>query len=205
MASWHYAFFFPAAGQHLQPAEAIDVLSRRGLESDETISLSVVVDDAGHLLEVGDEVFLEKPAHEDLRHRLENDEQFVAEFRNSEIIFTCGFATRSFNPHIYFGWPRKIFANLPESVQQEYWEMFRDFAKASGSAFVILVDDASDFEDRFLEIDGRRFLDAEVSHEYGHGIRAVWVDVSIGAEPPEGVSNTAVTNIGDGFREYLMT
>ena len=204
MASWKYVYFFPSADRHLQPAKALDRLSCRGLEFDETLRMAKVIDDAGHLEHVDEEFGLRHPVIKDLQERLGQGQQFLVECRNNEISIACCFATRSFNPHFFLGWSRSLFTRLDDSIQHEYWEMIRDFAKASSAAYVVLVDDAGEFEDRFIDIDGRRVLDATVAHKYGHGIQSVWVDTSRQAELPEGIHRKPIGDIGDGFEEYSV-
>jgi hypothetical protein len=205
MASWQYKFMFPLPSLPLKPAEAIHILCRRGLRFDDTVRLAVKTDEEGHFVDAGEESRLQQPILEDLRRRLENGEQFSVTCRNSEIANSVFFATQSANPHISIAWSRNFFSNLESAAQSEYLTMVRDFAKASRAAYVVLVDDAPDqFEDRFLEIAGVRHLDVEVPHQYGHGIRSIWVDESAGAVIPDGVALVKGKEIGEGFVEYLV-
>lgn len=84
--------------------------------------------------------------------------------------------------------------------------MIRDFAKLSNAAYVVIVDDAPDnFEDRFVEVNGIRFLDTDVSHSYGHGIQSVWVDGTRSASTPEGIAPADSVDIGRDFRKYRIS
>lgn len=203
MASWHYAFLFPGAGDKLSPAAAIDALATRGLRFADMIRLCVPIDQEGHLLDVGDEVPLREPFCDDVKLRLVNQQAFSVQLRNSELIISCFFAINSSNPHVFFGWPRRIFDELDSNSQNQYWSMIRSFAALSKAWYVVLVDDApDDFEDRFIEIDGIRYLDTSVLHSYGHGIQEVWVNEVWGASLPEGACLTGRYSVGDGFYSY---
>ncbi len=205
MASWHYAFFFPSSTQQLRPELGLDVVSRCNLEFDNTIHLAASIDDSGHLAGVGEEDVLSKPILKALREILADGKQFLVECRNTELFISCTFLHKSVNPHVFFGWSKRLFAELPDSSQQQYLNMLHEFAKQICAGYVILVDDAPDFfEDRFLEIDGRRSLDTQVNHQYGLDIRAVWADRSAGAECPDGVADRVTADLGNGFVQYSV-
>lgn len=206
MASWHYAFLFPGSGQQLLPSNGISDLNRFGLEFDATIRLLVQIDEQGHMLDVGDVVGLTPPITDDLARRLENGSQFSVQCRNGALFISCTFATQTSNPFISLGWSRRLFGVLERSTQLAYWEMIRDFAKKISAAYVVIVDDACDnFEDRFVDVSGIRVLDTGVTHSYGHGIHAVWVDESLSARPPDGVSLDGSVDVGRGFRKYVVS
>lgn len=203
MGSWHYAYFFPAHKRPLLPAKGIDALESCDLELLETIRLATDMDDEGHVEFAGAQIALRPPFLEDVRRRLENGEQFLLESHNSDILISICFATRSYNPHVLFGWSRKQFARLDVSVQERYFEMLRKFARESRAGYVIQVDDPPDhFEDRFVEVDGHRLLETQAPDGYRYDIRAVWVDRA--AELPHGVSLPA-RDIGMGFLDVSVS
>lgn len=209
MASWHYAFFFPSSVNALESEQLVDVLEEHSFELDQTARKLISIDDDGHFGEFGEEVPLGQSAFDELRRLLRDNVPLFIECRhapaaaNVVITLAVSFETQAANPHIYCGWPRNLFARLPDEITQDYWTIIREFAKACRAAYVVLVDDArDDFEDRFLEIDERRVLDTEVLHSYGHGIQAVWVDPSALGTRPEGVQEKLSREFSDGFLEY---
>jgi hypothetical protein len=151
-------------------------------------------------LDVGEEVALTNPFIDDVKCRLLQGEDFSIQLRNSETFLSCFFAMQAANPHVSFGWSKRLFRELPATVRNQYWTMIRDFAAHCKAGYVVVVDDASDqFEDRFIEMDGKRFLDTSIGHSYGHGIQEVWFNEACGAKPPEGVCLTDFLDIGHGF------
>ena len=209
MSTWHYAFLFPASEEQLDPAGVVASLAKSGYELNSTGRVLVPVDDKGHLGEYGDEVTFKEPFTEDLQTRLQFGEQLFAEFSkfdsDTDIVttFACSFAVKTVNPHISVGWHKRLFSQLPTEIQHDRWMAIRDAAKSSNSAYVVLAVEASDsFEDRFLEVDGKRILDTESHHQYGHGIWAVWVDHTHDSECPVGVIDKVAADIGSGFVQY---
>lgn len=183
MASWHYAFLFPDSQQSLAPAGAVRIFSEFGCEFDQTIRPAVVIDDDGHL-EIGDEAALTREPVTDLLNLLSKDEQFTVECRNQDLFFSLSFATRYSNPYILIAWSRKIFQRLERTSRHNYWQLLRKIANACNAKYVVIVDDPPDFfEDKFLEIDGRRVLDSRTSSGKRYDIRAVWASVALKENP----------------------
>lgn len=204
MASWHYAFLFPSANSRLSPAGTVDVLSDFGLEFDESVRLAVEIDELGHL-EHGEETPLGELVLANLKQRLCEDEQFMIECRNNELFFSCSFATQYSNPYVMLGWSKRLFHELSLSRQKEYWDMLRQCAKQCRAAYVVIVDDPPDFfEDRFLEIDGQRFLENQMPSGNEYDIRAVWTDGELCDKVPEGIDESSGREIPDGFLEYSV-
>lgn len=163
MPSLDAAVFFPGHREILTPALAVDELMCRGLKLGPKIRLMERVDPEGHLLDTGSEVVLTAPLWDDLKGRLLAQESFSAVIGNSEMTFDCFFAPISFNPHIDINWPRRWFNELPMEAAKAYYSMLGRFARRCGAAYAVFVSDPTDFEDRFLEIDGRRVLDTSVT------------------------------------------
>lgn len=203
MSSWHYAYLFQNSDDKLKPQSIVHYLSCRGLEFDNNILMSVEIDDDGHLEDVGDEIMLSSPVIEDLSKRLVKNEQFLATCRNSELYFACGFATNSKNPYICIGWQKKLFASLEKSAQKEYLQMIRKSAKAVDAGYVIFVDDPPDyFEDRFLLVDGERYLDTQMPDGAPYEIHEIWLDKKV--IQPVGIKLYNRKNIGDGFISFSI-
>lgn len=204
MASWHYAFLFSSPNAELEPAGAIRALANFGLEFDEFVRPAIEIDELGHL-EHGEESRLNGSIPAALEKRLSEQEQFMVECRNNELLFSCSFATRYSNPYIMLGWSKRLFRDLNESRQREYWDMLRKCAKGCKAAHVIIVDDPPDFfEDRFLEIDGQRFLENEMPSGNKYDIHAVWTDLELCDKVPEGIDESSRREIPDGFLEYSV-
>ncbi len=211
MSSWKYAYLFPPAGQRLQPARALGVLRDYSFDPNRRIRQLVRVDNYGHLGEFGDELLLTKPFINDLLCRVEHDEQLFVEWQrldeetNVLLTFTSSLATRSPNPHICFAWPRDAFNRVSSCIHDECLAMLQAFSKACAAAYVIVgVDLPDDFEDRFVEIDGHRYLDSDVSHRYGHGIEWVWVDQSLEVSVPEGVEPVGDRDKDNQFATFVV-
>lgn len=209
MASWNYAFFFPPSNLELNAEMAVTALAQDGFEILNPVRRLVPIDDKGHLGEFGECVQLRPPYLQDLRDRLSKGEQIFAELSKhdgaSNIVttFACSFAIRTANPHFSIGWHKQLFSRLPEDVQRMYWMLIRDVAKSGNAAYVLHVEEASDtFEDRFVEIDGKRMIDAH--NQSNHGIWAVWIDRSLGAECPNGIVYDTASNLGDDFFQYTV-
>lgn len=204
MASWHYAFLFPPASSRLNPAAAVDVLSDFGLEFDTSFRAAVEIDELGHL-EHGEETPLGKSTVVNLKQRLCDDEQLIIECRNAELFFSCSFATQYSNPYVMLGWSKRLFQQLSLSRQKDYWDMLRQCAKQCRAAYVVIVDDPPDFfEDRFLEIDGQRFLENRLPSGNKYDIHAIWTDIELCGKVPEGVDESSRREIPDGFAEYSV-
>jgi len=205
MASWHYAFLFPGTNYDLDPAGAIDVLADFGLEFDESIRPAIEIDEFGHL-EHGDELQLDGSILNGLKQRLTKHEQFMVECRNDELFLSCSFATRYSNPYMILGWSKRLFRDLNESRQNEYWDMVGRCAKQCKAAHVVIVDDPPDFfEDRFLEIDGRRFLETEMPSGNKYDIHAIWTDLALCDQIPEGIDESSRHEIPSGFIECSVS
>jgi len=204
MASWDYAFLFPGPGQRLDPANAINVFAENGLEFDSAIHPAVVIDEAGHL-EYGDETELRGNVNDELRERLAEGEQFLIECRNEDLFFACCFATRYSNPYVEVAWSRRLFRGLEEQKQRAYRKMLKDFAKQCSATYVIIVNDPPDFfEDRFVEIDGQRFLEKVMPSGKKYDILALWVDEESSEEVPEGVTEASRCAASNGYVEYSV-
>ncbi len=204
MASWHYAFLFPSADGGLNSAATVDVLSDFGFEFDKSARGAVEIDELGHL-EYGEETPLGPIAMFELKRRLTDQEQLMIECRNSELFFSCSFATRYVNPYMMFGWSKRLFRELPRSRQDEYWEMLRQCAKQGRAAYIVIVDDPPDFfEDRFLEIDGQRFLENQMPSGNKYDIHAIWMNIELSDRIPEGVDVSSRRVMPNGFVEYSV-
>ena len=215
MAAWHYAFLFPGRKLRFDSANAVASLASNGFEVSNTARRLVPFDETGHYGEFGEEISLEEPFTNDLQQRLRDGEQLFVEITRNDIAhndtdtiamtIACSFALKTSNPNISFGWHERLFSRLPPETQHFYWQAIRDAARAANAAYVVLVDEAADdFEDRFIDIDGRRILDTQPSHQWGHGIRAVWVDSSTGTECPVGVAASDTADIGNGYVQYSV-
>ena len=205
MSSWRYAFLFPHFPGRLCPAKAVTHLTEFGAEFDGSIRKCVAIDDEGHLLDVGESVALGEPIVRDLIGRLENGTSFSIQLRSVDFVVSVEFLLESPNPHISIGWPRKLLDESPPRVQSDFWRSIRAFAKDSQAGYVVIVDDASDhFEDRFVDVGGKRILDLHVNHCYGLGIREIWLQSSITSTLPEGVTYGDSEQIGDGFERHLV-
>jgi hypothetical protein len=202
MATWHYSFFFPGTNQNLDATGSVDVLACFGLKFDNTVRLAVEIDEFGHL-EHGEEEQLVGEVRAALKKRLSERQQFLIECRNDELVFSCSYATRYANPYIMLGWSKGMFRNLSESRQSEYWEMLVRCAKQCSAAYVIIVDDPPDFfEDRFLEIDGQRFLENEMPSGKKYDIRAIWIDFELCERVPLGIDASSRRELPFGFFRY---
>ena len=83
--------------------------------------------------------------------------------------------------------------------------MLRQCAKQSRAAHIVIVDDPPDFfEDRFLEIDGKRFLENQMPSGNKYDIHAIWTNIELCDEIPEGVDELSRRVMPDGFVEYLV-
>lgn len=205
MASWHYAFLFPRAGGALEPEGVIDALAKFGFEFDGFIRVAVEIDEHGHL-EHGDEMPLDGSVRERLKSLFIRGEQFQVECRNEELFISCSFATRYSNPYVMLGWSIRLFSQLSEPRRNQYWNLFRECAKRCKSTHVIIVDDPPDyFEDRFLEIEGRRFLENELPSGNRYNIHAVWTDCNLCDTVPEGVNDASRREIPGGFIEHSVS
>jgi hypothetical protein len=214
MGAWYYAYLFPGHERPLDAAAFVSSLVHNGFEVGNRAIELIPIDQEGHLGEFGDEIQLREPVADDLQARLRSGEQLFVEIQRVDrasdgvdtvTTFACGFELHTRNPHISFGWHRRLFLGLPRRTQQRYWQSIRDAARAANAVYIILmVEGVSNLEDRFIEIDGRRVLDTHCDHQWGHGIWAVWVDTSQGGECPVGVSDVVTADFGDGFVQYSV-
>jgi hypothetical protein len=110
------------------------------------------------------------------------------------------------NPHVSLGWSRRRNGELPPLIQGGGWKAIRSFAKDCNAGYVVIVDDAPDhFEDRFIDIGGRRVFDTHVNHRYGLGIREVWVRSPVTSPLPEGVIYGDSEQLEEGFERHFVT
>jgi hypothetical protein len=205
MSSWQYAFMFPESGKSLRVAEVIRVFSESGFEFDRAIYPAFAIDDDGHL-EHGDAVQMTGKHVEKLEIRLRNNEQFLVECRNQDLFFAISFAGKyQTNPHMMIGWSRTIFGALGKDSQEKYLQLIRNVANACNATNIIVVNDPPDyFEDRFLAINGRRFLDRQMPSGNKYDIQAVWISIRSSDKRPEGVKEKPISNVGEGFQEYTI-
>jgi hypothetical protein len=202
MTSWHYAFMFAGPGGRLCPDRAIEEFFQSGFEFDDIVRPATIIDDEGHLEYMG-ELHLSGNKQMELQTRLKEAEQFQVECRNRDVFFSISFGTRYSNPYIMIGWSRKVFGTIAEADQRRYLRLLRQFAKLCQAVYVVIVDDPPDyFEDRFIEIDGQRFLDDRMPSGKKYEIHGIWVDESSGGFRPEGVPDSTGIDIGDGFTKY---
>ncbi|KYF65238.1 hypothetical protein BE11_24805 [Sorangium cellulosum] len=195
---------FPGHGEHLLPAAAIDALAQSGLVFDPWMYPAIVVDEAGHL-EHGDKVELAGPPAEELEERAVRGEQFLAECRDRALAFTLLLHAKYTNPYMALGWSRRLFRNLSHDEQERYWKLIRVVAQRSNAAYIIVVNDPPDyFEDRFLEVDDRRWLDKQLPSGATYDFRAIWISTRAASALPEGVSSLPGNDVGEGFREYSV-
>ena len=205
MSSWQYAFLFPQSPMQLHPANGVQHLTEFGAEFDESITLCVPIDKDGHWLDVGEEVALKAPFESDLVRYLEMGMSFSIQLRSAHIVISVHFLLESPNPHIAIGWSRRFLREAPATMQSQFWRAIRAFAKDCNAAYVIIVDDAEDlFEDRFVDVDGKRVLDVEVKHRYGLSLREMWIQKSLGSTLPDGPEYGDCEDIGEGFECHAI-
>lgn len=202
MGSWQFAYFFPGGASPLAPANAIDVLKEQGFQFEDGLWPLVPVDDEGHLEPRG-RVRLVSP-YDDLRDRLAALEQFDIECRSRDLFLSCSFATRYANPFISFAWPWWRYRDYPAWIRDRHWALLRRLAKACDATFGIIVEEPPGyFEDKFLELEGRRFLEMTGAHGMEYRIDELWIDERALDPMPELVGAThRLAPIGsvDGYR-----
>ena len=204
MSSWQYAFLFPKFPNQLRPANAARHLTAFA-EFDGSLRMCVPVDDEGHLLDVGEEIALGEPFELELIRYLEAGKSFSTQLRRTDIVLSVEFLLESPNPHMSIGWSHRLFDELPAPVQNNLWSAIRSFAKDCNAGYVVIVDDAPDhFEDRFLDIDGKRIFDLHVDHRYGLGVREIWLQTCIMSILPEGATYGESEQIGEGFERHFI-
>lgn len=201
MASWQYAFLFPGTESSLDPRGAIDVLATFGLEFDHFVHPAFRIDDVGHL-EFGEKSHLVGPTLKAIKQRLVHHEQFLVECRNDELFLSCSFATQYSNPFIMLSWSNRLFRRISEARQSQYWDMLGRCANHCRAAYVLFINDPADFfEDKFVEIDGRRFLDRET--RFGmNDVLAIWVDRTLCDKLPEGIDLSTGVELPNGFSQW---
>jgi len=201
MGSWRYAYFFNDAEQALEPAGILKTFEDAGFSFGEKLLSARVVDKEGHVEFTGEQ----KPfpaASFDASNQLGEGAQFQVECFNEDLFFALCFTTKYVNPFIVIGWSNRLFHRIAADRQAGYMRMLRQAALACNAAYVILVDDPPDyFEDRFLDIDGKRFLDPLMPSGERYEIREVWARENLKHLPPEGVSGPG-TAIGQGFVRF---
>ncbi|WP_157605042.1 hypothetical protein [Schlesneria paludicola] len=206
MSSWQYAFLFPQLPSQLRPANAVKRLTEFGADFDGSIRMCVPVDDQGHVLDVGDEIALREPFERDLIRHLEIGKSFSIQLRHPDLVISAEFLLDAPNPHISLGWSRRLFKESPLMIQRDFWRVLRSFAKDCNAGYVVIVDDAPDhFEDRFIDIDGKRMFDLRLNHRYELGLREVWLQSSVTSTLPEGATYGDSEQLGDGFERYFVT
>lgn len=204
MSSWQYAFLFPPKRNKLRPELGIDALITLGFIFDDKIRLCLPIDDNDHWLDIGEQIPITSLT--DLRHYFEQPKSISIQARSPDITVACHFLLESQNPNISFGWPRGLFAEMSSLSQRLFWDAIRGFSRGCGAAYVIIIDDAPDeFEDRFVQVDDERMLDMHVNHDYGLGVREIWLQSSFNVALPEGPAyEEKPLMIGDGFKCFKV-
>ena len=83
--------------------------------------------------------------------------------------------------------------------------MVRFAIKANAGYVLVSIESFEDVEDRFIEIDNRRVLDLEITNEYGHGIKSIWVNSNkTNTTVPIGLKSSNIAELGDGLLEYSV-
>ena len=201
MSRWQYALMFPQTPGTLRPAQAVRDLCWTGAEVDGVIRTCIDIDGQGHLLDVGEEISLNRPFDRDLSNRLERGDSFSVAIRTQELLVSVEFRLGKRNPHISFGWSLNLYESASLCAKELLWGGLLGFADDSEVAYVVLVDDAPvHFEDRFIDIDGRRHVDLAGADREGFVIREVWVHSNRNAALPVGLSYSEAVDIG---RQYI--
>lgn len=200
MSRWQYALMFPQVPGTLRPAKAVRHLCRTGGILDGVIRTCVDIDGRGHLLDTGEQISLEDPFECDLYRRLERGDSFSLAIRNQEIVISVEFRLGAQNPHVSFGWSINLYEAARQSTQEWLVEGLLGFAADSEVAYVVLVEDAPvHFEDRFVDIDGRRCVDLTGADREGFSIREVWVHSSHSDLLPAGLNYGDAVDIGHHY------
>ncbi len=202
MSSWHYSYLFPETAKQLSPERAIQVLQQQGLVFDNEI-IPLSIHDDGHVDESGLPMKIDKSVKQNLIQRLTLCEQLQVICRNKELYFSCSFCTQVNNPYICFCWSKKLFSYFDAKKRDEYLKMIRKAAKVTCACYIIFVVDPPDyFEDRFLDIDGIRYIDIFKPDGTTYEIEQIWVDNDV--KLPFGVELNSLGPIGDGFFAYSI-
>lgn len=205
MSSWEYVFLFPQLPNQLRPAKAVPRLAEFGAEFDGSIRMCIPIDDKGHLLDVGNKIDLNIPFDKDIVRFLEDGKSFSVQLRSEYQFFSVGFIMETQNPHISIGWPSRLFEEAPTTAKTEFWNAIRLFAKDCGADYVLIIDDAPDqFEDRFVDINGKRIIDLQVNHRFGLALKEIWLQSKGFSTLPEGALYGEPEYIGDGFNRYIV-
>lgn len=204
MGSMYYAYMFPSAGQQLCPANLIRILADQGFAFDSSAYVGAAVDAIGHIA-FGDEVKLGDRPDDELASRIIKGEQCQVQCSDADLFLIVSFVQQSWNPHLVIGWPRRLFSALPQERQQAHWRLLRGVAAASKASFLIVViDPPGYFEDRFIELDGRRILDRERADGLEVEIQEIWIRADVVDAIPEGVHGPPKGDIEEGFQEYPL-
>ncbi len=204
MSTLRYAYLFSGAKTPLDLSNVIQNLDIRGLEfDDELFELEVFPD--GHLEAVGQGIKISKPVKRDLIRRVSQNQQIQATCRNKELFVVCGFATAAANPHIFFGWPARLFSLLDHEAVEEYRSMIQRVASSVKASYVIFVEDPPDyFEDHFLDVDGIRYLDVFLPSGGRHSIIEVWTQ-EVDSIIVEGIKLEPFMTLENGFHAFSVT
>jgi hypothetical protein len=168
-----------------------------GAEVDGVIRSCIDIDGQGHLLDVGEEIALHRPYDHDLYRRLDRGDSFSIAIRSPDLSISVEFRLETPNPHVSFGWSVGLYEAASQKAKECLWEGLLGFAFDSDAAYVILVEDAPvHFEDRFVDIDGRRCVDLAGADREGFSLREVWVRSNRNTELPAGLSYGEAVDIG---------
>lgn len=205
MSSWQYVFMFPDHGDSLQVEKVVRIFADSGFNFDSYIYPAHVVDEAGHLEHI-DAINIPFPPIDEIEKLLRHNEQFLVECRNQELFLSISFAEKYYtNPHVMIGWPRTIFSALAKDSQEKYLRLIRNVANACGAFYIIIVNDPPDyFEDRFLEIDGQRFLDEYLPSGNKYDIQNVWINSASSNTQLGGVEISGCVDVGEGFQQHSI-
>lgn len=203
MSSWQFAYMFPSVNASLASSEAIAGLLASPLRFDGRIRTCVVIDEFGHLLDVGMEIEFGHPYEKALGEFIRDNVSFSTEL--STDYFACTFKMYFLpaKPHVCFGWPRSMFANATFEFKRDFLSTIRRFASDCRASFVAVVEDPNDFfEDRLFEIDGEYRFDLGALSIHDFGVQEVWVHSLNRKGPPSGIPYHHPQPLPDGFVRF---
>jgi hypothetical protein len=204
-------YFFPKDGETLKADKTIDILKSSKIEFEPGYTLLEPSEDANnHLVDESGKIYKAEGVSviEGFRNLLQrnNDIEIISD------IMSIRYAVNDPNPNISIGWSRKWFHFLDEQTKRIYLETILEFANVSGASYVLFLEDLFDkyddrFEDRFISINGGRFLDDSPKRQSGWDfmIDEIWIKEKAKLNIKSNRKLIPVAYIGAGFTSYKLS
>ncbi len=217
MASYCYFLMFPGPHEKLVPEEVLQAMEEAGYSCSSTISLAVPIEEEGHIFWSEKMRSLPEPRFKEAARLLQQGEQIYLDFLSFHTPLTGCFMTQIWNPYIEFHLRVRGLREFSREECNAFFTMMLIIAERARAAYVLFMGEPTDdFEDHFIEIDGKRYIDKVYIRTKrptsaadffwdGYLVRHIYVNRELRGDLPEGLPQVEEEiEVGEGWVEYVI-